>query len=225
MTSIKRTARLAGLLYLILAITGGFGIMYVPSQLIVLNDPATTVSNIFNNEFLYRLGILSQLACQAVFVYLVLVLYKLLKEFDIHQARIMVGLVIASISITFISMTFLLAPLHFLQDPAITSSFETTQLNSMYMLFFQLYNQGIVVVQIFWGLWLIPFGILMNKSSYAPKWIGFFLIVGGAGYVITSIAGVLFPANSKMIETFATLPSVVGEFSAILWFLIKGVRE
>src|SRR6185503_18686548 len=95
--SLKKTARLAGLMYLLMGIPAPYALIYVPSKIIVHGDAAATANNILANEFLFRTGIVSQLISQTLFIFLVLVLYGLLKQVNEHQAKLMVALVIVSI--------------------------------------------------------------------------------------------------------------------------------
>src|SRR5687767_4224904 len=104
MDSLRKTARVAGIFYLGMAITGVFGLMYVPSTLYVTGDANATAENIRGNEMLFRLGIVSNLACQILFIFLALQLYKLFKSVNQSQARLMVGLVLASVPVAFLNM-------------------------------------------------------------------------------------------------------------------------
>lgn len=221
----KKIARTAGLLYFLMGITGMLGILYVPSQIIVNGDAATTVANILANETLYRMGIVWQLMCQALFVYLVVMLHRLFKEADEHYSFQMVVLVVASVPISFVVTVFQSASLVLLDTPGLLGEFSQEQLNALVVVFFRLYENGITVAQVFWGLWLIPFGLLANKSGYMPRFIGFFLIAGGVGYVLASLGTLLLPQYRGIIGPIATIPATIGEFSAIFWLLVKGVRE
>ena len=221
----KKTGHLAGLLYVLLALTGMFGILYVPTQLIVGDDPVQTALNIQNNEFLYRAGIMAQLACQTLFVYLVLTLYQLFKKVNKTYTIQMVTLVVVSIPISFTIMAFQVAGLVMSNEPEYLSSFDSEQLNALSLMFYKLYQQGVIIAQIFWGLWLIPFGLLVYQSKFLPKLIGIFLVAGGVGYVIASTRILLFPDVSDLVDQIATIPSALGEFSAMLWLLIKGIKE
>ena len=109
--SLKRTARLAGLLYLFLIITGVYGIFYVSSQVIVLDDTVTTAQNILNNEFLFRTGIVNDIISNTIFVFLALTLYRLLKQVNEHQAKLMVVLVVVQIPVVFLWKHSILLPL------------------------------------------------------------------------------------------------------------------
>src|SRR5215468_11152265 len=99
MTSTRKTARLAGVLYLVNAVTGFFSIIYVPGKLIVSGDAAATAANILASQHLFRLGIASELICATEFVFLLWVLYRLLGGVNKTHASLMVifGLVFVPI--------------------------------------------------------------------------------------------------------------------------------
>ncbi len=103
MSSIKKTARIAGLLYLILAALSAFGLVYVPSVLIASGDAATTVSNILANEWLLRLGIVSNLLAFTVNIFVVVLLYKLLKPVNRGMASLMVILILMGLTMAMLN--------------------------------------------------------------------------------------------------------------------------
>jgi hypothetical protein len=101
-SSLKKTARFAGLLYLIWIIMGLFGLFYVPSQINMRVDAATTAQNILSHEFLFKASIVNDLVSSALWVFLVLILYRMFKEVNERQARLLVALVIVQIPVAFI---------------------------------------------------------------------------------------------------------------------------
>jgi len=225
MTSPKKTAQIAGLLYLSLAITGAFGIMYVPTAIIVPSDAMATAKNILSNEGLFRLSIVSQLVSQTIFVFLVMALYQLLRDVDLKNARLMVALVVAAVPIAFLNTLNQVIALRLLSGETFLNVFDNNQREALTLVFLNLSNDGIAVAQVFWGLWLFPFGMLVIKSGFIPKWPGYLLIIACFGYVLNSLAHFLFPAFVELISIFTAVAGMLGEFSIILWFLIKGVRE
>lgn len=225
MNPLKRTARIAGILYLALAITGAFGIMYIPTAILVPNDLLATATNILNNETLFRLSVFSGMVSQAIFVFLVLTLYQLFKDTDQRNARLMVGLVLVAVPIAFLNALNQLIALRLLGSESYLDSFNESQLQSLTTLFLNLGNDGTAVAQIFWGLWLYPFGLLVIKSGFIPKWIGYSLIVACFGYLFNSIAHFLLPNYVALVAPFTAISGTVAEFSIILWFLIKGAKE
>ncbi len=128
--SLQKSARIAGLLYLLLALTGVFSLIYVPSTLIVFGDATATADNITSSELLFRTGILSGLISNVIFVFLVLALYRLLKEISRKQAILMVTLVVISVSTTFVNTCNQIAALIILSGADFLSVFEKPQLDA-----------------------------------------------------------------------------------------------
>jgi hypothetical protein len=223
-TTLKKTARIAGLLYFILAITGGYGIMYVPFKLIVKDNLASTTNNILNNEFLFRTGIMSNLICQTVFVFLVLTLYRLFEQVNKRLARTMFALVIVAVPIAFLIIFNQLYALLLLKE-GFMKTFEPAQVQTLAMAFLKMYDYGNSVIGIFWGLWLIPFGLLTYKSGFIPKILGILLIAGGTAYVLDAFAFILFPEYLSLTNILVGITSSIAELATVLWLLIKGVNN
>jgi Domain of unknown function (DUF4386) len=164
MNSIKRNARIAGLLYLFVVLNGIFSLGYVPSKLIVRDDAAATFQNILSNEFLFRAGIVSGLVCYTFFLFLPLALYKLLKSVNETAAKMMVILAVVSVPISFINLQNKFAVLSLVSGANHLKVFDTAQLQAQVLFHLDLYSYGILIVQIFWGLWLFPFGYLVVRK-------------------------------------------------------------
>lgn len=226
MTSNKKTARIAGAVYLALILLGIFSLAYVPSQLIVSDDAAKTVANIVASEQLFRFGIVSGIACYIVFLFLPLVLYKLLKQVDATMATSMVVLAVVSVPISLLNIQAKLDVLSLLSGASYLIPIDTEQLQAQVMLALSSYNNGIRIVQVFWGLWLFPFGYLVFKSQFLPKILGIFLMAGCFGYLINFFGYSLVPNYREIgISTWIGLPATIGEFGACLWLLIMGAKE
>ena len=225
MNSKKKDARIAGVIYLLIAITGGFGIMYPSSSITVHGDPTATASNLINSEFWFRLSILSNLISQALTIFLVLRLSQLFQGVNPKLTKYMVTLILVAIPISFLNVLNLVAAQIFVNGADFLGVFETAQLNALALVSLNLYEVGISVVSIFWGLWLFPFGMLIIKSKFIPKIIGIFLIVGCFAYLIDSCISILLPEYKASISTIIMLPLALGEFSIVLWLLIKGVKN
>ena len=224
MHSTKRTARIAGLLYLVNAITGFFSIVYVPSRLIVYGDAAATAANILASERLFRIGIVSELICAVEFLFLVWVLYRLLGGVNKTQASLMVILGVAFVPIMCVNVLNDIAALTLLRGADFLSVFDKRQLEAMAMLFLDLHRYGFVVGWIF-GMWLFPFGLLVFKSGFLPRIIGVLLIAAGFGYLADCLTPLLLPSYANVVGRFAGIALTLGEPSIILWLLIKGARE
>ncbi len=213
-------ARLAGILYLLLIPFSAFGLLYVPSKLIVPGDAATTASNIVASEALFRSAIVSHLIGQTIFILLPLVLYKLLKPVNKNHAVLMVVLVLVSVPITFTNELNHFAALILLSGADYLSVFSVDQLQAQMMLFLELHEHGITIALIFWGLWLFPLGYLVFKSGFLPKILGVLLMIGCVGYLIDALTTMLFPDFDMTVSQF----TFVGELLFPLWLVFKGVN-
>lgn len=222
--SLKKIARLAGLLYLILVITGVFSIMYVSSQIIVLGDTVTTAKNILAKEFLFRAGIISDLISNTIFVLLVLVLYRMFKQVNEHQAKLMVALVVVQIPALFIMESLNITSLMIFKGE-ILQTFELNQRQDLAMLFLKINDYGTLTLEMFWGLWLLPFGILVYKSGFIPRIFGILILIAGIAYMQASFTSILFPSYSAFMSQATLILVAIGEISITLWLLIKGVNK
>jgi hypothetical protein len=226
MRSNKRTARIAGVLYLIVVLAGIFGLAYVPSQIDVSGDAAAAVRNIVANESLYRLGIVAGLICYTAFLMLPLALYRLLSPFDKQAATLMVAFAVASVPLSFAATLNKFDVLALLSGADYLQAFSAQELQTRVMLSLQSYRDGLLVAQIFWGLWLLPFGYLVYKSGILPRALGILLMLGCFGYLIEFIGKMFFPGYAESgIADLVGLPASIGEIGICLWLLVMGARE
>lgn len=223
MESLKKTARTAGVWYLVLAAAGAYGIMYVPSQIVVPNNATATANNLLAHEFLFRVGIASNVIGQVAFLFLALTLYQLFRQVNERQAKLLVALVVAAVPVAFLIIFNEVAALLILKEEFM-NTLAPTQRHLWAMLFLTWYSYGITLIGIFWGLWLIPFGRLVYQSGFMPKTIGILLIVGGISYVVDTFVFLLFPSYRTMSSQLVAVLSSLGELSVVLWLLIKGVK-
>ena len=223
-TSLKKTARLAGFLYLIMGLTGFYTLMYVPSQITVKGDTTATIHNILSHEFLFRTAIASTLISGVLSIYMAMVLYKLFKQVNALQARLLVAFVIAPVPISFAIETFRIAALMIFKGELL-KTLEPAQAQDVAMLFLKMYSYGTVVWEIFMGFWLIPFGILVYRSKFILRIIGVLLFIAGIGYTVDSLTFILFPEYLKFTKLTAYTLSGIGEVSIMLWLLIIGVKD
>jgi hypothetical protein len=226
MESSKKTARIAGVVYLTVVVTGIFNLAYVPSQLIVWNDAATTFNRIVTNETLFRLSIVAGIVCYIAFLFLPLVLYKLLNAVNRYAAIGMVSLAVVSVPISLLNLNHKMAVLTLIGKSSYLSTFQINELHTQVMLSLQNYENGIEILTVFWGLWLFPLGYLVFKSGILPKILGVLLMLGCVGYVINFTGGFLFENYSDYgIARFISLPASLGEIGTCLWLLIMGAKE
>jgi Domain of unknown function (DUF4386) len=221
MNSRKHDARVAGVLYLLLGATSALE-MSIPSVFIVHGDAAATVSKIVSSQLLYRLYIVSGLVSQILFVFLVLALHQLLRGVNKRQALLMVALVLVQVPMAFANTLCGLAPLVLSNGADYWSAFDKHQLDAMAMGFLGLQSYGTSAVMALWGLWLLPFGLLVFRSGFIPRILGIFLVIGCFGWLGISMTSLLFPTYAHIANQFTGL--ALGEILIILWLLIMGAR-
>jgi hypothetical protein len=203
---------------LILSALSAFGLVYVPSVLIAPGDAATTVSNILANEWLFRLGIVSDLLAFTVNIFVVVFLYKL-KPVNEGMASLMVILILMGLAIAMLNELNQVAVLLFSGADCLTA-FIADQLQALVLLSLDLYEHGFLISHVFFGLWLFPMGYLVFKSGFLPRFLGVLLVIAGFGYLVDFILFFLFPDVGVTVSEF----TFVGEVLLLLWLLIKGVN-
>src|ERR1700732_2639222 len=223
MSSTRNLGRFAGLLYVLTGIPGFFAIEYVPGKLIVDGNAAATANNIATSETLFRLGIAGQLICQAGFIFVALALYHLLRGVDRRHASLMVTLVVLGIPIAFLNELNSIAALALVRGADFLSILEKPQRDALAMLFLNLHHYGLVVAEIFWGLWLFPLGLLVYRSRFLPRFLGVWLAIAGFAWLILSLTGVLLPQYQGKVNTYSQ-PAFFGEIAFMLSLSIKGAR-
>jgi len=221
----QRLARIAGLLYLLIAVFGGFAEGFVYPKMYVAGDAAATTANVVANPGLVRLGVFSDLLDQTLFVFLVLTLYLLLQHVNKGVARAMVVLVALAAGIESLNAVFEFAGLRVATGAVNLSSLGAAGSNSIVLLLLDTQHYGLLIAQIFFGLWLIPLGYLAYQSrGMFPKWLGILLIVGSVCYLVDVLAAYLLPDFGQTIHTFVVIPSAIAEISMVLYLLVIGVR-
>lgn len=224
MTTLSRNARIAGLLYLCL-MTAPLRLIYIPDHLIVSGNPSATAANIAAHETLFRLGMLSDLFTATMGIFLTLALYRLFKNVDEGMARLIVILGAMMVTpIYFLNTLNDAAALLLIRGGNFLAVFDQPQREAMAMLFLRLHNHGVIVNEVFWGLWLCPFGLLVYKSRFLPRILGIWLLLNGGAYVTHSVTGIMWPQYYGAVWN-RLLPLTMGELAIMLWLLIMGARE
>ena len=223
MHSTVKAARIAGAIYLSMVVTGPFSLMYVPNKLIVSGNATATAGNILAHETMFLLAILAGLTGSVIFICLAIALCRLFREVDQTQALLLVGLVLVSATVGFFDELNNLAALTLFRGGEFLSVFSKDQLDALGMLFIRLHHEGIVINELFWGLWLLPFGVLVYKSRFLPRILGVWLIVNCFAYVMISLTGLLWPQNYSKVFNLSQ-PVLFGEIAIMLWLLIRGAN-
>ena len=225
MNSISKKARIAGFVYLLCVLVAPYRLIYVPSALFVTGNAAATSANIAAHETLFRLGIFSDLLTGVIQIFLALALYRLFEEVNRRQAVLMVilgGVMISAIY--FFNVLNDAAALLLVRGADFLSVFDKGQREALAMLFLKLHAQEIGAAQILWGLWLLPMAMLVLRSGFLPRLLGYGLILNGLAYVIQSFAWALLPSWEDAISSVAA-PFQFGEVAFMLWLLIMGARS
>ena len=223
MSSTRNPGRVAGFLYLLL-LAAPLRLVYIPSKLIVTGNATATANNIAAHELLFRFGIVADLFTGVMALFLTLALYRLLKGVDQGLAVLMV--ILGSLMVTpiyFLNTLNDAAALLLMRGADFLSVFEKPQRDALAMLFLRLQHHGVRVNEIFWGLWLIPFGILVFRSRFLPRILGVWLILNSLPYLATSVTGLLSPQYEATVWNIG-FPLTLGELAIMLWLLIKGAK-
>jgi hypothetical protein len=219
----KKAARIAGAVYLSMIVTGPFSLIYVPSKLIVSGNAAATADNILAHETMFRLAILADLAGSVIFICLAIALYRLLSGVSKTWAGLMVAFVLVSAAVGFLNTLNNIAALTLFRGADFLAVFDKPQRDALGMLFIRLHTQGIFIDEIFWGLWLFPFGLLVFRSGFLPRFLGVWLMINCFGYVLLSATALFFPDYYEAAFRYSQ-PVLFGELAIMLWLLIKGAK-
>lgn len=219
----RNPGRYAGLLYVLMSIIGFFAMGYVPDKLIVHGNAAATANNIAASETLFRLGIAAALIGQTGFIFVALALYDLLKAVNRRHASLMVLLIVVSIPIALLDELNSFAALVLVRGADFLSILDKPQRDALAMFFLHLHGRGLVVAEIFWGLWLLPLALLVYKSRFLPRFLGVWLALAGFAWVILSLTSTLLPQYQDKVYTYSQ-PAIFGEIVFMFWLLIKGAK-
>ena len=211
----KRLARIAGSLYLVVAVFGGFAELYVRSRTLVPGDSAATADNIRESATLFRLGFASDLVQATFFLFTAMALYLLLRHVNELVARAMVVIVAVSVAIICLNLVN-----QFMALQVATGGGSDAVAGQ----FADMHAAGYLIAQIFFGLWLLPLGYLVYRSEFFPRAIGVLLAIGCFGYLVDTFVQFLAPGIAETVEPFVVAPAAVGELSLVVWLLVKGVR-
>jgi len=221
----NKTARLAGFLYLLLAITGTFPFL-IEEKLVVFGDAQTTAANLLSSQSLFIASIVSELVMSTIWILIGIALYALFKKVNKNIAFLMVSLVLVGGAIIYINVVSQIAALIILKNATgYLATFDTEQINALVMLFIDIGRDSSIANYIFMGLWMFPFAYLVVKSEYFPKTIskiwGVLLVIGGLGYIIDFITFFIFPDYFIDFTSFA----FGGDLFSIIWLLFVGIRK
>jgi Domain of unknown function (DUF4386) len=220
----QNPGRVAGLWYLLLTVVGPLRLIYIPSKLFVHGNASATINNIAAHEWLFRVGIVSDLACGVILIFLVLAFYRLFRGVDQNLAVLVVifGGVMPAL-INFVGVVSDAATLMVMRGDDFLSVFDKPQRDALAMLFLKIRDSQNTAAEILWGVWLFPLAILVYRSRFLPRFLGVWLALGGLAYVLLSLTGELLPQYQAAVYSYSQ-PAFFGELAIMLWLLIKGAK-
>jgi Domain of unknown function (DUF4386) len=220
----RRLARIAGLLYLIVAIFGGFAEGVMEPRMYVAGDAAATAGNVAANASLVRAGVVADLFQATVFLFVGMALYLLLSDVNRNLAAAMVVLVAIATAIMCLNDVFEFAALRVATSVGYAAAFGAAGSSAIVLLLLDIQHYGLLIAQIFFGLWLLPLGYLAYGSGRFPKALGVLLVAGGACYLVDTLARFLAPDFAQLIGPIVIV-SAIAELSMVGYLLAKGVRS
>ncbi len=219
-------ARLAGLLWFMSAATGGWGLFYIRTYVIVPGDATATAGNLTASEFLFRAALVSNLFAQVFLFFLGISLFHIFKEVNRRLATVLLASAITTVGIAVVNTLNHFGALLALGQADFLKVFSNEQLNALAFFFLRLansYGQGLL--EIFWAPFYFSLGLLIIRSRFLPKIFGILLMIMGAGFALNVLQKFLFPAFYPAIFTqLAMLGGALGGIPTIFWLLIRGAR-
>ena len=225
MTTLSKNARIAGLLYVAASAVGVVRLMYVPKVLVVSGDAAATAANIAAHESLFRFGIVCNLAGATLWLFVPLALYRLLKDVDRPLAVLMVILgSVMQVPLFFVNTATDAATLLFARGGDALAAFDKPQREALALVFLDLHHSIDLANAIFWGVWLIPFGMLVYRSRFFPRILGVWVFAACFGWLAFSVTGFLYPVYEDKAFTYGQ-PLMIGELVMMLWLVVMGAKD
>jgi hypothetical protein len=223
MNSIQKNAKVAGVLYLLIAVLAGFVHFYVPGELFVSGNAGTTASNIMASQGLFRMSIASELVILLSEIVLTVLLYGLLKPVNKTLSLVAAVSRLAMTTIHGVNLLNHFIVLLVLGGAGYLTVFQPNQLNALVTLFLDSYNYGYTIGIVFFTLHTFTLAYLIFKSGYFPKILGVLFMLAAFGYLIDSFSHVLIP-DYKTGPVYLSLPIAIAEIAFPLWLLIKGLN-
>lgn len=223
-SSPKRLARIAGIFYLLVGITGGFAEGFVDPKIYVAGNAAATAGNILANQGLVRMSVVSHLVDAVFFVLTAMALYILLQHVHKSMARAMLVFVAVAVGIITLNAVFQFEGLQVATNASYVTAFGAAGSNALVLLLLDIQHYGTLAAQVFFGLWLAPLGYLAYKSGMFPKSLGITLVAATVCYLVHLITAFLVPGFHEQIQTFIVIVPTIAEIWMVLYLLVVGVK-
>jgi hypothetical protein len=220
----RRLARIAGSLYLVVAVFGAFAELIVRDGIVEAGNAAATADNIRGSATLFRVGFAADLVQATFFLFTAMALYLLLRHVHELVARAMVVIVAVSVAIICLNLLHQYTALALATGDGPAAAFGPVTSDALAGVFADMHAAGYLIAQIFFGLWLLPLAYLVDRSGAFPKFMGVLLAIGGVGYLIDTFTAFLAPGFAGRIEWIVVAPAALGELWFVAYLLVKGVR-
>lgn len=226
MSPLHKQARIAGFLYVLLALVAPLRLLYIPTTLVVRGDATATAANIATHETLFRWGIVADLFVGTILIFVVLALYRLLSPVNRWMAVVMVilGGLLPSV-IYFLNTVNDAAALALIGGAPYLDVFDKSQRDALALLFLRMHGQVVIAAEMLWGIWLLPLAILVFRSGFLPRFFGVWLALNGFAYIAQCLIGFLAPDFESARLDMVFLVLQLGEVAFMLWMLIFGARR
>jgi hypothetical protein len=222
-TSPRVHARLAGVFYLVTIVMGVFAEVIVRGALVVRDDAAATAANILAHETTYRFGLAADLVMLAAYIVVTLFLYELLRPVDRSLSLLAAFFSLVGIAVLAVNSLTHVAPLLLLGDARSLGGFATNELQGLTLLSLRMHTRGYLVSGVFFGVYCVLVGYLFFRSRLIPRAVGSLMVIGGAAYLVNSLAIFLVPVFAAHLPDVTVLGGIA-ELSLALWLTVKGVR-
>jgi Domain of unknown function (DUF4386) len=209
--------RMTGLAYFGLLICGVLGFMFIRGKLYVSGDATRTAANLVEREGLARLGIAADLGAAAAQALVAVSFFQLFRRVHAFAAATIAAFGLLNAAALLVAAAFSATALDVALDRNATSAHDA-------LLLYRLQGSAWEVGGLFFGLWLIPMGWLVLRSTFMPRLLGGLLVAGGLGYLLSTFVNYLLP-DAKGVADALLAPSTIGELWMIGHLLVKGVSN
>lgn len=221
---LKKSARLAGLMYLIYMLTTIPASIFGRDALIISGDAAGTAANITAHAGQFRIGFMGDIVSNVFFFLAAWALHALLKPVNKNLAVLFMLLNLGGVAVACVNDLNLVAAQLLSNGAEYLKVFQAGQLQALAMFFLNLYDNAYWITQIFFAAWLFPLGYLVFKSGFLPKILGTIMLIHCFFWSMTFFCHFLFPGFTAI--TYISYPlGLISELGLTLWLLLKGVKD
>lgn len=226
MNNLKKKAKIAGWLYLVIILCAGFSEGFIRAQIINPTDAAQTLNNLLDQEFLFRSSIILDLIAFMCDIGVSLILYLLLKPVS-KTISLLATLfrIIAHPIIGSFNLLNQLAAILLISNPQYFNSWGSEGIGTMVSFFMEIHTHGYLLAGLFFGIHCFLLGYLILKSIYFPRFLGFLLMLASLGYITESLGNFLLPGPTELLYLVVLIPAIIAEFLLCIWLIIGCNRQ